>query len=235
MNVTCYVYLFEHVLQPYCRLVRVMSCLGVLDSVSPAEYELTALRVQYELLKAKHGKCIAELDTKYKEAGGLSNVVKHSFQSNLKDNYSAKTLVKIFIVTPTYARPVQKAELTRLSQTLMLVPNIHWIVVEDRANTSSLVSKLLVNSGLPHTHLTSLTPDIDKLEDDDPRWSKPRGVSQRNTALHWLRSKYKNTSASGVLYFADDDNTYDIRLFEEVCVCKHGSVWFVPGCPLTSP
>lgn len=41
---------------------------------------------------------------------------------------------------------------------------------------------------------------------------KPRGVANRNAALDWVRSNCK----SGVVYFADDDNTYDIRLFEEV-------------------
>jgi beta-1,3-glucuronyltransferase len=40
---------------------------------------------------------------------------------------------------------------------------------------------------------------------------KPRGVSNRNRGLQWLRANAK----SGVFYFADDDNTYDIRLFEE--------------------
>jgi beta-1,3-glucuronyltransferase len=42
--------------------------------------------------------------------------------------------------------------------------------------------------------------------------AKPRGVSNRNRGLEWLRANAK----SGVFYFADDDNTYDIRLFEEV-------------------
>lgn len=42
--------------------------------------------------------------------------------------------------------------------------------------------------------------------------TKPRGVSNRNAALKWIRENRK----SGVLYFADDDNTYDIQLFEEV-------------------
>jgi beta-1,3-glucuronyltransferase len=41
---------------------------------------------------------------------------------------------------------------------------------------------------------------------------KPRGVSNRNCGLEWLRANAKN----GVFYFADDDNTYDIQLFEEV-------------------
>ena len=41
---------------------------------------------------------------------------------------------------------------------------------------------------------------------------RPRGVSNRNKAIEWIR---KNAE-SGVVYFADDDNTYDIRVFEEV-------------------
>ncbi len=44
---------------------------------------------------------------------------------------TADELPIIYVVTPTYARPVQKAELTRLSQTLLHVPALRWIVVED--------------------------------------------------------------------------------------------------------
>lgn len=41
---------------------------------------------------------------------------------------------------------------------------------------------------------------------------KPRGVSNRNRGLEWIRAN----ATKGVLYFADDDNTYDISLFQEV-------------------
>lgn len=41
---------------------------------------------------------------------------------------------------------------------------------------------------------------------------KPRGVSNRNRGLEWVRANAK----TGVLYFADDDNTYDLEIFEEV-------------------
>ena len=40
-----------------------------------------------------------------------------------------------------------------------------------------------------------------------------RGDLQRNTGLMWLRA---NAKTNGVVYFADDDNTYEVRLFEEV-------------------
>lgn len=49
-----------------------------------------------------------------------------------------------------------------------------------------------------------------------PRWTKARGVEQRNIAIKWLRDNININKTNGVVYFADDDNTYDIRLFEEV-------------------
>ena len=48
--------------------------------------------------------------------------------------------------------------------------------------------------------------------------SWPKGVSNRNEALKWIFQYVQESGDfSGALYFADDDNTYDIRLFEEVC------------------
>lgn len=41
---------------------------------------------------------------------------------------------------------------------------------------------------------------------------KPRGVSNRNRGLKWVR----DNAQKGVVYFADDDNTYDLELFSEV-------------------
>lgn len=41
---------------------------------------------------------------------------------------------------------------------------------------------------------------------------KPRGVSNRNRGLEWIRAN----ASEGVLYFADDDNTYDVEIFDEV-------------------
>ncbi|MGH0145661.1 UNVERIFIED_CONTAM: hypothetical protein FKN15_031974 [Acipenser sinensis] len=111
-------------------------------------------------------------------------------------------------------RLVQKAELTRLSQTLLHVPSVHWVVVEDSPVKTSLVSELLKQSGLPYTHLCTQTPKDFKLQEGDPSWLKPRGVEQRNLALQWLREN-RGPSDEGVVYFADDDNTYSLRLFEE--------------------
>ena len=77
-------------------------------------------------------------------------------------------------------------------------------------------SRFLSYSKIPHVHLNEETPDEAVIESGEKRWSKPRGVVQRNKALAWLRDNPDKLHSAGVVYFADDDNTYDIRLFEEV-------------------
>jgi hypothetical protein len=60
---------------------------------------------------------------------------------------------RLYIITPTYRRPEQIAELTRMAQTLMHVQNLHWLVIEDAANKTQLVSNLLQRTGISHDHL----------------------------------------------------------------------------------
>ena len=57
-------------------------------------------------------------------------------------------LPKIYFVTPTYPRREQAAELTRLGQTLMHVPDIHWIVADDNRSCNAMVAKLLRKFGM---------------------------------------------------------------------------------------
>lgn len=52
--------------------------------------------------------------------------------------------------------------------------------------------------------------------------SLPRGVANRRAALNWLRTTNRRT---GVLYFGDDDNTFDLRLFSEIRYTKHVSMF----------
>lgn len=46
-------------------------------------------------------------------------------------NETGTVVPTIYFVTPTYPRREQFAELVRLGQTLMHVPNLHWIVADD--------------------------------------------------------------------------------------------------------
>lgn len=122
----------------------------------------------------------------------------------------------IYYVTPTYPRPEQVPELTRLAQTLMHVPRIHWIIADDQPLCSDLVSDILNRSGLPYTHISSPKPPITYISTNFPR-----GVANRRAALSWLRENVKE----GVLYFGDDDNTVDLQLFDEIRQTKKVSMF----------
>lgn len=114
-----------------------------------------------------------------------------------------------------------------MAQTLLLVPYVHWIIVEDDDKNSDLVRNLLKRTGLNQrsTLLYSKTPSDFKLKRKDPSWSKPRGVSQRNEALKWVRNNVKYTPNSrSAIYFMDDDNTYSTQLFEEMTKIEPGKV-----------
>lgn len=51
----------------------------------------------------------------------------------------------------------------RISQTFLLIPNFHWIIVEDAEIRTPLVTNLLAQSGLSYTHLNAETPKEWKL------------------------------------------------------------------------
>jgi len=129
---------------------------------------------------------------------------------------------QIFVITPTYARPVQRAELVRLLNVFRQVPNLHWIIVEDSSNKTKLVTSILQDFPMNSTHLNILTPDHMKIQPKETWWKKPRGVYQRNLALSWLREH--TDGVKGVFYFADDDNTYTVDLFEEIRPTKQVSI-----------
>lgn len=147
-------------------------------------------------------------------------LVEHLYQNKVGGG-----LPTIYAITPTYYRHVQKAELTRISQTLALVPNIHWVVVEDSEEKTDLVRRILNDSNIIFTHLNAKTPPFEQLKDKDPRWKKHRGVEQRNAGLKWLRDHLKVNEDKGVVYFMDDDNTYSIKLFKEISKVKRVGVW----------
>ena len=123
-------------------------------------------------------------------------------------NEKSKT---IFIITPTYKRLTQKIDLTSMCYTLMHVPNVVWIIIEDAPKPTQLVTNLLKRCKIKTVHL-----NVGK--EGKSRTSRPKGVAQRNAGLTWLREHYNAENCSGVVYFGDDDNKYDLRLFDEVCL-----------------
>lgn len=123
------------------------------------------------------------------------------------NNNTKEKLPVIYVITPTYKRLNQIPELTRLSNTLKNVPSIHWIVVEEGEKILSEVNNLLSTSGIHFTYI-SAKPYKNVS-------SSLKGIHQRNKAIFWLR-KNIDLSKNGVVYFADDDNTYTLKLFDEV-------------------
>jgi len=133
---------------------------------------------------------------------------------------SQEFIPALYVITPTYARWTQKAELVRISHSLALssLP-IHWIIIEDTKNSD--VSQLLKNlknsikkfPTIKISLLIAATPDETKLGQNDPNWKYPRGVQQRNAGIKFVVENRKNDSA--VLVLADDDNTYTPELFHE--------------------
>ncbi|XP_042211405.1 galactosylgalactosylxylosylprotein 3-beta-glucuronosyltransferase 3-like isoform X2 [Homarus americanus] len=159
-----------------------------------------------------------------KEVKLMRSVIKR--YSIPETEYSDVLLPTIYVISPTYARPHQKAELTRLKNVFLHIPALHWILVEDASHKSQLVSDFLKLSDITFTHLHHSTPDDWKLKDKDPNWRKPRGVLQRNAGIKWLREKFLyDSNPRGVVYFADDDNTYSIELFKEMRETQTVSVW----------
>ncbi|XP_047487929.1 galactosylgalactosylxylosylprotein 3-beta-glucuronosyltransferase S-like [Penaeus chinensis] len=135
----------------------------------------------------------------------------------------------IYVVTGTYQRSNQIPEMTQLAQTLMLVPDVHWIVAEDTRVDNERLIQYLLSTGISFTYLK--TPMPRQLL----KWRHPpKGVPNRRAALAWIRKNAK----TGVVYFADDDNTYDYRLFEEIRSTRGVSMFpvgFVTRLQLSTP
>ena len=88
--------------------------------------------------------------------------------------------------------------------------------MEDGDELSKDMVDLLSWCSVNNTYLNYKTPA-------DVKSKRGRGADQRNYGIQWLKERYKVGQQPGVVYFGDDDNTYDIRLFEEVSIC----VWYV--------
>ena len=60
----------------------------------------------------------------------------------------------VYVITPTYARPSQHPDLTRISQALMLAGGrIHWLIIEDSTNTTQWVRALIIQTYLYFAYL----------------------------------------------------------------------------------
>lgn len=96
-----------------------------------------------------------------------------------------------------------------MGNTLARIKNIHWIVVEDNNETVPAIQSLLERSNVTFTYIAHRTA----------AGYPAKGWYQRTMALNLIRSKTSQFMGpehdGGVVYFGDDDNSYDIRLFTD--------------------
>lgn len=121
---------------------------------------------------------------------------------------AGQNIVPINIITPTHSRPGRLEYMTRMCETLKKLPAIRWIVIEDGEETNRAIQRLLAIQRINHVYL-AVGPSQDK------------GNTPRNLGIHYLRAK----KLDGVVYFADDDNAYDRRLFAEIRKTRRVSVF----------
>ena len=111
----------------------------------------------------------------------------------------------------------------------MLLPKVVWIVVDDSLYMDPELHSVLERCEVESVHL--FEPTMDEYQERGSflqllgEWSglgasayerKVKGVEQRNAGLQWLRKFCSKGHCDGVVYFADDDNTYSLQLFEMV-------------------
>ncbi|KAI5646959.1 glycosyltransferase family 43 domain-containing protein [Phthorimaea operculella] len=134
-------------------------------------------------------------------------------RNNVQNNSNLST---IYFVTTTHPRPEQIPKLIRYSHTLMHVPRLHWILVDENINCSGHVLRILKRSGLPFTLISSPQPESNN-KVPFPRQEVPN----RSAGVTWIRHHVKE----GILYFGDDDNTYDLEFFNEIRQTKKLSMF----------
>jgi len=208
----------------------------------------------------KHSKAINKLATSIdSRVVGIENSIlqaksnieelkhfKNEHRDQTSSQINSKLTPHLYVITPTYVRWTQKAELTRIGQSLAAskVP-IHWVIIED--TDRGYPAKVLLNfqkrydnwvDTLTVSLLTAATDAKFKLQPDDPNWLFPRGAAQRNKGIDFVSglgvySSFVESDSgrnidfgthltttpvnnSAIVYFADDDNTYDHELFPEL-------------------
>ena len=135
-------------------------CVCVTRSLVPEtmEREFTEKIHQQSDLIARLKRNVTRLQHKLDE---LQTTTLTDQQHSKRATTRERRILTIYMITPTYARWTQKADLTRSSQTLMHVPNFHWILVEDAEKKTELVTKFLQcrSDVLKSTHLNVRTEE----------------------------------------------------------------------------
>lgn len=125
----------------------------------------------------------------------------------------------LVVVTPTYQRITQIPDLMRMKQSLMLLADkVLWIVIEDSVCRHNDVYEAIKD----FPNLIYLNQELSK----NVPSSYNKGARQRNLAILLIR-KHLSNNPDSIVYFADDDNTYNSALLPLLLQTKRLSVFNV--------
>ncbi|CAN4120228.1 unnamed protein product [Withania somnifera] len=120
----------------------------------------------------------------------------------------------LIILTPTEAHSFQAYYLNRLADTLKLVPPpLLWIVVEMESQLIE-TADILRTTGITYRHLICKKNSTEV---------KDNRVFLRNMALAHIETHHLD----GIVYFADDSNTYSLDVFEQMRQISRFGTWLV--------
>lgn len=133
-----------------------------------------------------------------------SIVHKQTTKLHVKSFPELKPRRLIIIVTPTSTKlPFQSVVLTRLANTIKLVPQpLLWIVVEGQTDSSELSEKLR-KTGIMYRHLVSK----ENFTDLEVELNHQRNLALKHIVHHRL---------SGIVHFAELSNVYDLEFFQQL-------------------
>lgn len=115
---------------------------------------------------------------------------------------------KIILITPTHLRKERMGYLKELSGIFSQVENLLWLVCEDGIRKHDNVEELLQRSGIDYKYFNYGPTN---------NW----GECQRDFLCEYVFRHDIN----GVCYFADDDNWWDIKIFDEIRKTKRVGVF----------
>lgn len=115
---------------------------------------------------------------------------------------------KIILVTPTYNNFKRLSFIKECIKIFSQNSNLFWILCEDNNEINIDVENLLKNSGMNYAYI-AYGPTRDK------------GNEQRNKCYEYI----VNNKLEGIVYNADDDNEYQLELFNEIRKTKNVSIF----------
>ncbi|XP_057535796.1 beta-1,4-xylosyltransferase IRX9-like [Amaranthus tricolor] len=133
-------------------------------------------------------------------------------QSNeMRDEWNPRR--QIIVITPTNDKdPLRGVLLSRLANTLRLVPPpLLWIVVESHLESSD-VSEILRRTGVMYRHLVYKQNFTDTRAEIDHQ----RNLALKHVELHRL---------SGIVHFAGLSNVYDLSFFDDIREIEAFGTW----------